>query len=113
MLEFGPRGGIRLRHLAGADSVTVRVEVIHQESGHELYQRDVVVYPWSLAAFGRPDNRNRWARWLQVVAALDILVPGPHLAKATDLETGQLLAETVVARAQGRNAFRGAGVQGV
>ncbi|MFI8085902.1 hypothetical protein ACIF6L_34570 [Kitasatospora sp. NPDC086009] len=97
MLEFGPRGGVCFRNLVGADSVTVHVEVVHQDSGHELYLRDAVVYPWNLAAFGRPDNPNRWTRWLQYVAArgvatLDIRVPGPHQATATDLDTGQQLA---------------------
>ncbi|WP_329492496.1 hypothetical protein OG618_37015 (plasmid) [Kitasatospora sp. NBC_01246] len=102
MLEFGPRGGIRFRNLAGVESDTVRVQVVHQESGQELYLRDVVVYPWSIASFGRSTNPNRWARWLKHVArdglarTLDIAVPGPHLATATDLDTGHQIASLVL-----------------
>lgn len=84
------------------ESDTVRVQVVHQESGQELYLRDVVVYPWSIASFGRSTNPNRWARWLKHVArdglarTLDIAVPGPHLATATDLDTGHQIASLVL-----------------
>ncbi|MBD0670066.1 hypothetical protein [Streptomyces sp. CBMA156] len=102
MLEFDQAGtDIVFRNLAGTDSATVRIEVVHQDSGRELYLRDVVVHPWNIGSFGRPGDPDRWTRWLEHVARdglalyLDIAIPGPFRATATDLDTQQRTTVTL------------------
>ncbi|MFJ2780197.1 hypothetical protein [Kitasatospora sp. NPDC087315] len=101
MLEFDG-DDIVFRNLAGTDFRTVRIEIAHQDSGQELYLRDIVVYPWNIGSFGRTDGPRRWTRWLAHAArdglalTLDIPVPGPHQATATDLDTNEQLAQAVL-----------------
>ncbi|MFJ5071596.1 hypothetical protein ACIQC7_34785 [Kitasatospora sp. NPDC088556] len=95
MLHFDQAGDIVLRDLAGAHPTTVHVEIVHQESGRGLCERDVVVYPWDIDAFGFTAHPQTWNRWLDHTArdllriALDIMVPGPFHATATHSDTGQ------------------------
>lgn len=97
MLEFDA-DQVVFRNLSGVPSQTVRIEVTDQDTGTELWRRDVVVYPWNIASFGGPaDDPNRWTRWLQHVASqglttLDHFVSDPWTAAATDLDTGERLA---------------------